>query len=98
MVMHRIVIFQCILFVFIPAEYWIIRTVKIMLSTADKQPILYSGKLWQALNCRAVESRFNLVKPSAYDGRNCDEMAAQVATVGGCRRGMCPLPRRAWKL
>ena len=44
---------------------------------------------------RAVGSKFNL---AAYDGRNCDQMAAQVATGGGCRRGMCPLAHGAWKL
>ena len=45
---------------------------------------------------RAVGSKFNLVRPSAYDGRNCDQMALQAATGGGCGRGMCSLLRGSY--
>ena len=32
---------------------------------------------------RTVGSKFSLVRPSACDGRNCDQMAAQAATGKG---------------
>ena len=41
----------------------------------------YTCGFW--LENRAVGSKFNLFRPSVYDGRNCDQMAAQAATGGG---------------
>ena len=43
----------------------------------------------------AVVSKFNLVQPLAYDGRNGDQMAAQAATEGGCGRDV---PPTVWSL